>query len=343
MVEKARYEDLNEQVEFTGRIEAIDKVLLRARVQGFLKKRNFEEGAEVHKGQVLFEIEQDTYKIAVAQVEANLANAKAALRLAQETYERTSDLASRNVSSRATLDTARSQLAQAQAGVQAQEAALQAAHLNLSYTQIEAPMEGRVGRTSYSIGNLVGPDSSPLVTIVAQDPMYVTFPVPQKLLLEMRKSGRGPDSVTVELRLADGSVYDQQGEIRFEEVQATASTNSVPVRASIANPKRLLVDQQLVNVRVIRKKPDKKLVISQSALLLDQQGAYVLAVGPENKVELKRIVAGEQRGPLLVVNSGLAVDDRVIVSGHQKVRPGVVVAPKVAGSADKPSAIQARK
>jgi membrane fusion protein (multidrug efflux system) len=253
--------------------------------------------------------------------------------LAQQTFDRTSDLANRNVTSQANLDTARSGLAQAQATARAQEAALQTAQLNLGYTRIEAPMDGRVGRTAYSVGNLVGPTSEPLVTIVAQDPMYVTFPVPQRILLAVRKAGQGPDSVTVELRLGDGSVYGEKGAIQFAEVQATSSTDSVIVRATIANPKRLLVDQQLVSVRVIRKQPESKLVIPQAALVLDQQGAYVLAVDASNKVGIKRIVAGEQRGPMLVVTSGLAAGDRVIVSGHQKARPGAVVAPTEAQDA----------
>jgi membrane fusion protein (multidrug efflux system) len=327
VVEPAELKDLVNHTDFSGRIEAIDKVQLRARVQGFLKKRGFVEGAEVKKGGLLFEIEPDSYAIAVNQAEANLASAEAAMKLAQQTFDRTSDLAKRNVSSQANLDTARSQLAQAQATVLAQQSNLQTAKLNLSYTKIEAPMDGRVGRTTYSVGNLVGPSSEPLVTIVAQDPMYVTFPVPQSILLAVRKAGLGPDSVSVELRLSDGSVYAQKGTIRFADVQATSSTDSVIVRASIPNPERLLVDQQLISVRVIRKDTESKLVIPQAALVLDQQGSYVLSVDSSNKVGIKRIVIGEQRGPMLIVNSGLSAGNRVIVSGHQKARPGAIVSP----------------
>lgn len=341
IVESVQLKDLTEERTFTGRIEAIDKVQIRARVQGFLNKREFEEGAEIEKGRLLFEIEREPYEITVTQAEANLSNAQAALTLAQQTYDRTATLAKRDTVSKASLDTARAELTQAQAAVKAQEAALQAAKLNLSYTRITAPIDGRVGRTAYSIGNLVGPDSGPLVTLVAQDPMYVTFPVPQKLLLEVRKEGQGPDSVTVQLRLADGTTYDQQGRIRFAEVEATSSTDSVMVRASIANPDRLLVDQQLVNVSVVRKQPEKRLVVSQSAMLLDQQGPYVLAVGDDNMVTIKRITTGEQRGPLIVVTSGLKEVERVIVSGHQKVRPGVLVAPSQASNPDARPATQA--
>ncbi len=342
IVEPVQLKDVTEERTFTGRIEAIEKVQIRARVQGFLKKRNFEEGAEITKGQLLFEIERDPYEVAVAQADATLANAKAALVLARQTYDRTSALAKSNTASRAALDTAQTQLSQAEAAVQAQQAALKSAQLNLGYTRITAPIDGRVGRATYSVGNLVSIDSNPLVTLVAQDPMYVTFPVPQWLLLEVRKEGIDPDSVFVRLRLADDTLYDQEGQIRFADVESTSSTDSVMVRASIPNPQRLLVDQQLVTVMVVTKQPERRLVVSQSAILLDQQGPYVLGVDAESKVAIRRIVVGEQRGPLIVVKSGLAEGDSVIVSGHQKVRPGIVVAASQAENPDTQTSSPAR-
>jgi len=333
VVEAARMKDLSEERNFTGRIEAIDKVQLQARVQGFLKARDFEEGTEVKKGRLLFEIEPESFQIAVAQAEAGLANAQAALTLAQQTYDRTKQLVSQAAQSQSQLDSALASLMQAKAMVEAQQASLRAARLNLSYTRIEAPMDGRVGRATYSVGDLVGPTSNALVTLVAQDPMYVTFPVPQELLLEVRKSGISANSFAVRIRLADGTTYDHEGRIAFAAVQATAATDSVIVRATIPNPDRLLVDQEIVNVMVIRKKAQPKLVISQSALLLDQQGPYVLAVGSDKKVAIKRITTGQQRGPLIVVNSGLKAGEKVIVSGHQKVRPGMLVSPEMASDA----------
>jgi membrane fusion protein (multidrug efflux system) len=334
VVDRVQLMDLTEERQFTGRIEAIDKVQVRARVQGFLTRRAFEEGAEIKKGQLLFEIERKPYEIAVAEAEANLASARAGLSLAQQTYDRTVALAKRNTASKASLDTAESQLAQAKAQVSAQKASLSTARLNLSYTRITAPIDGRVGRTTYSVGNLVSLTSQPLVTLVGQDPMYVTFPVPQSLLLEVHREGLDPNGVTVRLRLSDGSIYKHPGHIQFADVVATSSTDSVTVRAVIPNPERLLVDQQLVNVSVIRKKPEKRLVVSQSAIAMDQQGPYVLAVGKDNKVMIKRIKVGEQRGSLIIVNSGLAENDRVIVRGQQKVRPGMVVTASLAQTAD---------
>lgn len=332
VVQTVEAKDLLNENTFTGRVEAKDKVQIRARVQGYLKSRHFDEGAEVSKGDLLFEIEPESFQIAVSQAEANLVSAKSALTLAQLTFDRTKELASRNTASKASLDTAQSTLAQAQSTVLARQAELDAAKLNLSYTRVLAPMAGRVGRAAYSVGNLVNTASDPLVTLVAQDPIYVAFPIPQRLLLNVDRSEAEKSSVLVKLRLSDGSMYDQVGEISFVDVQATASTDSVTVRALIPNPKRILVDQQLVDVLIVHKRPVKKLVISQSALLLDQQGPYVLAVSDDKKVEIKRITTGEQRGPLIVVDSGLKSGERVIVSGHQKVRPGGPVNPQLAAS-----------
>lgn len=331
VVETASLKDLTEERTFTGRVEAIDKVQVRARVQGFVKARHFEEGANVKTGDLLFEIEPEPFQLAVAQATANLASAEAGLTLAQQTFDRTEELAARGTSSKANRDTAQSALIQAQAGVKARQAEVETAKLNLSYTRITAPMAGRVGRSTFSVGNLVGPDSGALVTLVRQDPVYVTFPVPQWLLLQFSKEGKAPDSVFIKLRLADGNTYQPEGRIAFADVQATASTDSVTVRATMPNPGGVLIDQQLVTVLVIRRQPEKKLVISQAALLLDQQGTYVLAVGEGDKVAIKRITTGEQRGPLIVVDGGLAEGDRVIVSGHQKARPGAPVAPQAAG------------
>lgn len=333
VVEPVALHDLAEEQSFTGRIEAIDKVQIRARVQGYLKARNFEEGAEVKKDELLFEIEPEPFELAVSQAAANLANSEAAQTLAEQTYQRALDLADRGTASKASLDSAQAALSQAQANVKARQAELQTAELNLSYTRIKAPMPGRIGRSAYSVGNLVGPDSGSLALLVKQDPVYVTFPVPYSLILRVKKGGRSEDGVYIKLRLADGTMYEPEGQIAFEDVQATSSTDSVTIRGTITNPKRLLIDQQLVNVFVIRRQPDKKLVVSQSALLMDQQGPYVLAVDAQNKVAIKRITVGEQRGSLIVVDSGLAADERVIVSGHQKARPGAAVDPQTASKA----------
>jgi membrane fusion protein (multidrug efflux system) len=327
IVETVRLHDVAEETTFIGRVQAIDKVAIRARIDGFLASRGFDEGGEVKRDQILFTLERAPYEASLAAAKANLASAQAGQELAQATYNRTKELADRGTSSLSTLDDATSKLSQARATVQAQEAALKKAELDLGYTEIRAPMNGRTGRATYSVGEYVGPTSNPLVTVVRQDPMYVAFPVPQRLLLEVRKQGVSSDSVLVRLRMPDGSTYDQDGTIKFSEVESNAGTDTVTVRAEIPNPKRLLVDQQIVGVSVLAKTPEHKLMVSQAAIMLDQEGAYVLAVTPDKKVEIRRIEVGEQRGPRIIVTKGLTEGDRVITSGHQKVRPGIVVEP----------------
>lgn len=336
VVERAAMNDFISQSSFTGRIEAIDKVGIRARISGYLKKRLFTEGSEIKKGELLFEIEQAPFEIAVREVQANLAAATAALDLRQKVFDRTKTLLRRNTTSQASLDQARSTLLQARATVQARKADLQKVKLDLGYTKITAPFAGRAGRSAFSEGAYLTTSSGALVMLVAQDPMYVQFPVPQKQLLEVNKNGLKSDGVFVELTLADGSIYKEKGKILFSDVQATSGTDSVIVRASIANPDRLLVDQQLVQVSVVRKKPEPQLAVSQSALLIDQQGTYVFVVDDKNKIVINRIITGKQIGSLTTVVSGLKTGDRVVISGHQKVQPGKAVTPSEPQSASKP-------
>ena len=334
IVEPAAERDISESWSFTGRVQAIDKVELRARVQGYLAARNVEEGAEVAKDQLLFVIEKAPYQAGVAQAEANLASASAAEELARVTLGRTETLVSRETVSRAALDEANAQYLQAQAAAQAAEAALTRARLDLAYTDIRAPMAGRIGRAAFSVGDLVGPDAGPLATLVAQDPMYAAFPVPSRVLLEVRREGRARESVSVHLELADGSLYEHAGEVRFAEVEADPTTDTVTVRATVPNPDRLLVDQQLVGVTVEAKEPAARLVISQSALLLDQQGAYVLVVDANGQVAARRVALGGQQGAQVIVESGLAAGEQVIVGGVQKVRPGMTVSPQMVSGSD---------
>lgn len=337
IVDVARLRDVSQQQSYTGRIESIDKVAIRARIAGFLKSRGFEEGGEVKEGQMLFEIEKEPYEAALALAEANLANAQAALQLAQATFDRATPLAERGTASQATLDDARSKLFQAQANLKAQNANLTKARIDLSYTVIRAPMPGAAGRATYALGEYVNPTTSnPLVTLVRLDPVYVTFPIPQRDLLQVRRERRGADSVIVHLRLPDGSTYAHDGQVKFTEVVGNPGTDTVLIRAKVPNPERLLVDQQIVGVTVVAKQPERKLVVSQSALMLDQKGASALVVNKDNKVEARRIEVGEQLGPDIVVVKGLAEGERVVVDGHQKARQGIVVDPHQTG--DKPAA-----
>ncbi|MCF1502999.1 efflux RND transporter periplasmic adaptor subunit [Afifella sp. H1R] len=327
-VEQVRLGDVTEQQVFTGRIEAAESVEIRARVQGYLGERQFEEGAEVEKGQVLFTIDAAPYEAAVSQAEAAVQNARAALELNNLSYERQQTLRERNTGSQASLDEARANRDQAEATLRQNEAALKLAQLDLGYTKITAPISGRIGVAAFSEGAFIGPDSGALARIVQQDPMRVAFPVPQRRLMNIGQTETQRNEVVIKLRLADGSIYDQEGEILFTNIEANEGTDSVMVRARVPNPDRVLYDKQLVDVIVAARKPEEKLLMPQSAMLIDQQGTYTLIVNDENKVEQRRIETGEQRGPAIVVTEGLEAGDRVIVAGQQKAQPGMQVAPQ---------------
>jgi membrane fusion protein, multidrug efflux system len=325
---------------FTGRIEAVDKVDLRARVDGFIEKRLFVEGADVKEGDLLFTLDKAPFQTEIDRINADIAGAEAALQVATLSLQRQSTLVKKEVAAVAVLDQVTAKQLEAKAQLQSQQAALEKAKLDLGYTDIRSPMAGRIGKAAYSIGDLVGPGSGTLATIVSQDPIYVTFPVSQRELLDVRKQaeaqGTDPRSVRVKVRLADGSIYDQVGAINFVDVTVSTTTDTVAIRAQLPNPKRLLIDGQLVTAVVEAAKPQSALVIPTPALQIDQTGRFVLVVDAENKVEVRRIEIGSGYSGNLVVTKGLKEGERVITIGAQKVRPQQVVEPAEA-SAEAPA------
>lgn len=323
---------------FTGRIEAIDRVDLRARVEGYLETRQFTEGGEVKAGQLLFTIEKDTYVAAVAQAKATVSRAESSLRLAKIELDRQDELVRRQVASQQKLDEARAKYGETDADLQRQRATLDQAQINLKYTEIYSPIAGQIGRSKFSIGNYLTPESGTLATVVSRDPMYVTFPVTQRELLAMRERAReaGVDAraVKVRLRLADGSLYDQFGTVDFVDIQVSAETDSVTVRAEVPNPQRLLIDGQLITAVVETAVPKSALLVPQQALQFDQTGYFVLVVDAENKVKVKPVGIGPAPEGQVEITSGLQEGDRVITEGIQKVRPEQVV--QVADTKDAP-------
>src|SRR5215831_10324528 len=323
---------VTETGDFIGRVTAIDKVDIVARVPGFIEERNFTEGQQVKKGDLLFRIEQATYKAAVEQARATLAKAKATEVNAKLQLERGKELVRNSNIPQATVDQRAADEEAAQASIMEARAALDQAEINLGYTEIRSPIDGRIGLEAFSVGNLVQPSSGRLATIVSQDPIYVIFQVSQRNILEYKRRVAESDSntrVTIHLKLPDGSIYRHPGISNFLDVQVDPTTDTVAVRAQVPNPEGQLIAGGVVGVIVERGAPRSALTIPRSAVLLDQAGRYVLLVDAEKKVEQRRITTGVEQGRDIVVTGGLNAGELVIVEGLQKVRPGQTVTANV--------------
>jgi membrane fusion protein (multidrug efflux system) len=324
---------VTETSEYIGRVTAIDKVDLVARVSGFIEERNFTEGQPVKKGDLLFRIEQATYKAAVEQARAALAKAKATEVNAKLQLERGKELVRNSNIPQATVDQRAADEEAAQAGVMEAQALLDQAEINLGYTEIRSPIDGRIGLATFTEGNLVQPSSGRLATIVRQDPVYVIFQASERDVLEYKRKileSRDTNAqVTIRIKLPNGSVYPHSGVNNFLDVQVDANTDTVAVRAQVPNPEVLLIPGGVVGVTVERGAPRSALVVPQSAVLLDQAGRYVLLVDAAKKVEQRRVTTGADQGRDVVVTEGLKEGELVIVEGIQKVRPGQVVTANV--------------
>jgi membrane fusion protein, multidrug efflux system len=345
-VVEAAKRPITESSEFLGRVEAINRVNVVARVTAFLDKRLFEEGAEVKNGDHLYRLERGPFEADLAAKQAQVAQLQATLDNAKLTTERARTLLGGPAGQQSTYDAALANQRSLEAQVQAAEAQVQASQINLDYTDIRSPIDGRIGRTAVTEGNVVSPGSGTLTTIVSQDPMYVVFPVPVRQGLELRarytpQGGLG--AVIIRLRLPDGRVYDQTGKLNFVDNTVSQSTDTVTVRGEITNsvlknpsptggPVRELTDGEFVTVLMEGVQPVDVVAIPRAAVLSDQQGEYVFVVGPDNKAEQRRIQLGQSTPTIASVINGLAAGEKVIAEGLQRVRPGQAVAPEPASA-----------
>jgi len=315
--------------EFIGRIQAIGIVALRARVEGFLDKVLFREGQDVKTGDLLYQIEKPPYQALVDQAQANVAAAQATAVNAELQYNRSLELLKKQFTPQATVDQNRAALDTARAQILQTQAALAQAQINLGYTDIRAPIDGRIGRTTYTQGNLVNAASGVLATIVSQDPIYVLFPVSEQQLEDIRQSRKEQNGqqikIEIVVRFANGQEYPHPGVWNYTDVQVNQQTDTQLMRATLPNPERQLTDGAFVTVVVRERNEQPRLVVPQAALQIDQAGSYVLIVDDADKVELRRVTLGPDQGTDVVVASGLKEGDRVIVDGVQKVRPDQTV------------------
>jgi membrane fusion protein (multidrug efflux system) len=321
-------ENVSPGADFVGRVEAINAVDIRARVEGLLVARPFDEGQMVREGQELFLIEKATYEAARDIARAAVLGAQAELRDAEARFQRQQELRRGQVASQAALDEAEAARGRGQAALLTAQAQLQQAELNLSHTAIRAPFAGRIGRAAFAVGGLVGPSSEPLARIVQTDPIRVVFSVSDQSILDFRLNAAAPgQDVTFvpTLVLSSGHAYPHRGEIEFLGNEFDARTGTVPVRARFPNPGGILVPGQFVTLTVRPAEPVRRPVVRLGAVQMDREGRFVLLVEEGDRVALRRIRVGAQIGQNWVVEDGLRGGERVIVQGLQHARPGATV------------------
>lgn len=322
----AQARPVSRTIDFVGRIEAVERVDVRARVTGYLEAILFKEGETVKEGQPLYRIEPDLFKAAVEQAQGALDGSKASKKLTKVELDRANQLMASSYGTPQKRDQALAADENAAANILTARANLDTAEINLAYTDIKSPITGKIGRTKITKGNVVSPDSGVLTTVVSEDPMYVVFPVSQREFLDVRREGGDVDrsSLEVTIRFSDGSVYGHKGRINFVDVTVDKPTDTVTVRATIPNPGDTLIDGQLVRVNIESGAPQEKIVIPQAALIADQQGTYVFAV-EDGKAVVRRVKLGAEVGANVSIESGLKTGEQVIVEGIQGVKPGAPV------------------
>jgi membrane fusion protein (multidrug efflux system) len=322
----AEKKPVTKALDFVGRVEAVNRVEVKARVTGYLEDVLFKEGDLVKEGAPLYSIEKGLFEADVGQAEGALERSKASKALSELQLARAEDLLAKNSGTAVARDQALAADQSAQGQITSDEASLQTAKINLGYTAIISPITGKVGKTNITKGNVVSPQSGPLTVVVSQDPMYVSFPVSQREFLRAQQDQHKEDitGIKVQLRFADGSSYKPIGQIDFVDVSVDRSTDTILVRAVFPNPDFALVDGQLVRVGLESGKAEEKIVIPQAALIADQQGAYVF-VASDGKAEVKRVKPAGESGSGVIIDQGLTGGELVIVEGAQSLRPGAPV------------------
>jgi membrane fusion protein (multidrug efflux system) len=321
--------------EFLGRIQAINRVSLVARVTAYLDQRLFTEGSEVKQGDLLYKLESAPFEADVLAKQAALAQVDALLQFANVSLTRQQQLLNTPAGQRSNYDNALSQQRSEAAQLLAAQANLRTSKINLDYTEIHAPIAGRISRTAVTEGNVVGPTTGTLATIVSQDPMYVVFPVPTPALLDLRQryaAHGGFNAVRVKVRLPNGKIYAQDGKLDYVDPTISTNTDTVLARAEIPNPfapdgTRELIDGEFVQVLMQGLTPIEVLGVPRAAILSDQQGDYVYKVAAGDKAERMPVKLGQSTPSMAAIVSGLEVGDMVISQGIQRVRPGMTVAP----------------
>jgi multidrug efflux system membrane fusion protein len=325
--------------EFTGRIQAVERVEIRPRVSGYIASVNFKEGHEVHQGEVLFVIDPRPYAAELKRAQAQLTHAISERTLAKTEHDRATKLLNLHAISQEEFDTRAAGNGQAEADVQGAQAAVDAAQLNLTFTEVRAPISGLIGRAEITAGNLVSSGDTLLTTLVSIDPVYVEFQGDERVYLKyaaLARQSKGDKGVT-DLRdgsdplwigLADESGYPHEGKIVFLDNTLNAATGTIRVRGRLDNRERRFTPGMFARVKLTGGSKYNALLIKDSAVGTDQSVKYVFVVNADNKIEYRPLKLGPLVDGLRVVREGLQPGESIVVNGLQRVRPGAVVNPQ---------------
>ncbi|WP_325167278.1 efflux RND transporter periplasmic adaptor subunit [Pseudomonas sp. S44] len=304
---------------FNGRVSATETVAILPRVGGYITRVAYREGAEVRKGDLLFVIDQRPYRNALDSARAQLERARASLAFASQQDLRAQQLLKSSAVSREEAEQKRSAREQSQAEVRAAESAVATAALNLEFTEVRAPIDGRTSRAQLTLGNLAVADQSVLTSVVSQDPVHVYFDPDEHSFLKYQKALRQAASTEVRIGLASDDDYPYSGELSFIDNQVNASTGTLRARATVRNPDRLLTAGLYAKVQLAVGEPALATLVPDRAILTDQDKQYVYVLGSDNKAERRYVETAQRIERQRVIRSGLVADDRIIVSGLQNV------------------------
>ncbi|EJG0631896.1 multidrug efflux RND transporter periplasmic adaptor subunit VmeY [Vibrio parahaemolyticus] len=316
---------------YIGRIEAVEDTNITAQISGYLQARHFEEGQMVEKGQLLYSIEPSSFEAQVASAKAALAQAKASLKKAELDHQRGKNLLPRGSISQSEFDALTATLLGARAELEAANAQLKLAEVNLSYTQIRAPFSGRISDTKVSTGDLVSPSSGVLTTLVSLDPVHTSFSVSERERLAMgmdRIKGDGSaesNGVEVQLELENGQFFEHLGQLDFLGNRIDTKTGTIAMRALVPNLEHKLLPGQHIKVNLRDKNTRDVIVVPRRAVQTDLEGDFVMVTTEGNVAERRNVELGPQVEQGIIIREGLEKGEAVITQGLQRVRNGVEV------------------
>ena len=321
--------------DYTGRIEAMETVDIKARVSGYLEKVLFKDGDRVKKGDLLFLIDSRTYAADLKRAESELARTKSRLELAQNDFKRAERLRLSKAISDEEYDLRSKTVVENTATMHGAEAAVQTARLNYEFTQIRAPIDGRIGRELVTPGNLISGDQTTLTTIVSIDPVYVYIDTDERAVLKYRRlaatgqrANETEGRIPAQLRLIDETGYPHEGYIDYVDPRMDPSTGTLRVRALINNPDQILSPGLFAHIRIHGSSPRPVILIPERAIGTDQDQKFVWVIREDHAVEYRKVTLGRQSGSFRVINDGLHSGEEIVVDGLPKIRPGAHVQPE---------------